>query len=77
MEFKRINQIQLLDKRFSEILLTTLFIIISSLWLFKSNKEFNLSSSNQINFYSKGKVFNLPRILTFYLVIHMNIGVHM
>ena len=52
-------------------------VIISSVWLYKSNKECDLTYSNQVNFYSKGKVFYFPRILTFCLVIHMAVGVHM
>ncbi len=52
-------------------------IIISSLWLFKSNKKFNLSPSSQPSIFSKGKAFYFPRILTFCLAIHMSVGLHM
>ena len=52
-------------------------IIISSLWLLKSNKKVNLSSSDQTNIFSKGKALYFPRILTFCLIIHMSLGVYM
>tara|TARA_Y100001968_G_scaffold74409_1_gene65849 strand:- start:215 stop:1777 length:1563 start_codon:yes stop_codon:yes gene_type:complete len=54
-------------------------LVISSLWLHKSNNEhlLSVSLSNQTNFYSKGKVFYFPKILTFCLVIHMIVGVQM
>ena len=52
-------------------------LIISSVWLSLSNQDQNLSSSSQQNLFSKGNVFNFPRLFTICLTIHMVVGVHM
>ncbi len=52
-------------------------LIISSLWLALSNKEQQLTSSNQQNLFTKGKLFYFPRLLTICLTIHIVVGIHM
>ena len=60
MEFKRINQIQLPDKRFYEIFLPILFIIIGSSSYKKGHKDYILYSSSKSalqNMYEGGLEF--------------------
>ncbi len=52
-------------------------LIISSVWLFLSNKDQQLAYSNHESFFTKGNLFYFPRILTFCLTIHMVVGIHM
>jgi len=52
-------------------------LIISSVWLSLSNKDEQIISSSDQNFFTKGKLFYFPNLLTICLAIHMVVGVHM
>ena len=52
-------------------------LIISSVWLSKSNQDQQFISSSDQNLFTKGNLFYFPGLLTVCLTIHMVVGVHM
>ena len=52
-------------------------LIISSVWLSKSNKKQHFMTPVNQNLFTKGNLFYFPRLLNFCLIIHMVVGVHM
>ena len=52
-------------------------LMISTLWLSKSNQVKKIILPRKSNIFTKGNLFYFPGLLTFCLTIHMTVGVHM